>query len=238
MRLTQIMAVRRTSVPLLAAGLLVSGLASMANADTITVTNSIPTFVTDDTQTALLPFFQSAPGFVAGDVLTGVQIEYDATETISSLSITNNAAKSETFKFTASGEVDSAGSAPGVGAIPAIILNTFGPTLFTLAGKGTVSPIPPPVSTDFNTGLFSVPFSPYDTTGTFSLGFTTLNSTTFAGGGGNLVAAQTTNAAGTIEAIYTFSPPTKVPEPGTIFLLGSGLLLAGSLLRKRLVGRA
>jgi hypothetical protein len=234
MRLTQIKAVRHTSVPLLAA-LLVSGLARMANADTITVTNTIPTFVTDDTQTALLPFFESAPGFVAGDVLTGVQIEFDATETMTALSITNNAAHPQGFKFTASGEVDPAGSAPGAGSISPVIMNTFGPTVFVLAGHGTVSPIPPPVSTDFNTGLFSVPFSPYDTTGTFSLGFTTLNSTTFTGGGGNLVATQTTNALGTIEAIYTFTPPTtgKVPEPGSIFLLGTGLLFAGSLLRKR-----
>jgi len=224
-------------VSLLAAGLLVGGLASMANADTITVTNSIPTFVTDDTQTAALPFFQSAPGFVAGDVLTGVQIEFDAKETITGLSITNNAARSEKFSFTAIGTVDSAGSAPGF-SVPSIVLTTFGLMNVTLAGHGTVAPIPPPVSTDFNSGLVSVAFSPYNTTGTFDLGFTTLNSSTFTGGGGNLVAAQTTDAGGTIEAIYTFSPPTKVPEPGTIFLLGSGLLLAGSLLRKRLVGRA
>jgi len=231
MRLTQIRAVRRGLVPLLAVGLLVSGLARMANADTITVTGTIPSGGTDDT-VASLPFFESAPGFVAGDVLTGVQIEIDATETISKLDITNNSKKSKTFTFTATGEIDPAGAAPGFSP-PLISLPTYS-ALFTLAGGATVSPIPPPVSTDLTSGLVSVAFSPYDTTGMFDLGFTTANTSKITGTGGKFTVGLVVDTIGTVEAIYTFTPPIgKVPEPGTIFLLGSGLLFAGSLLRKR-----
>ncbi len=227
MRLTQ----------LLATGLLVSGLASTAIASTITVTNTIPTFTTDNTETASLPFFESAPGFVAGDVLTGVQIEFDATETISSLTITNNAAGSETFIFTSDGTVSGAGTAPGASSIPAIALNTFGPTTFTIAGGGSTAPIPPPVSTAFDSGLVSESISPYDTTGTFTLGFTTLNGFSFVGGGNNLAASEATTASGTVEAIYTFAPagppPPHIPEPSSIVMVGSVLLFTGLLLRKR-----
>lgn len=236
MRLTQ----------LLAAGLLVSGLASMANADQITVTNTIPSFTTDDTQTALLPFFQSAPGFVAGDVLTGVQIDVDATETISSLIIKNNAAGTEKFKFSSTGSVcqtvfcdgsTPVSTAPGASSIPEIDMTTFATMTITLPGGGTTSPIPPPVTTTFDTGLVSELISPYDTTGTFTLGFSTVNGFTFAGGGGNLSASEVTAAAGTVEAIYTFTPgttpPPPIPEPGSIFMVGFVLLFAGSVLRKR-----
>jgi len=223
-------------VPLLAAGLLVSGMATKANADTITVSGSIPSFDTDDFATASLPFFESAPGFVAGDVLTGVKLEIDATETITLLQLTNSAkppAHPHKFTFTATGTVDySVSSAPGFSILP-ITLDTFPMQTVILAAGATFQPIPPFKSTDFNSGLVSVAFSPYDTTGTFDLGFATSNFTTI-GGGGHETNTVTTEASGTVEAIYTFTPPTgRVPEPGTIFLLGSGLLFAGSLLRKR-----
>lgn len=224
MRLTQ----------LLATGLLVGGLAS---ADQITVQESIASFTTDDTETASLPFFQSAPGFVAGDVLTGVQIEFDAMETISSLTITNNAAGAEKFKFTSNGAIDAAGTAPGASSIPEIDMTTFATTTIILAGGGTTSPIPPPVTTDFNSGLVSESTGSYDSTGTFTLGFSTLNGFTFTGGGGNLDASEVTTAAGTAEVIYTFTPgttpPPPVPEPGSILMVGGVLMLAGYQLRKR-----
>lgn len=236
MRLTQ----------LLATGLLVGGLASTVNADQITVSNTIPSFTTDDTQTASLPFFQSAPGFVAGDVLTGVQIEIDAMETISSLTITNNAAGPEKFKFSSTGSIcQTAGcdgitpvsTAPGASSIPEIDMVTFATTTITLPGHGTTSPIPPPVTTDFNSGLVSELASAYATTGTFTLGFSTVNGFSFTGGGGNLSASEDTTAQGSIEAIYTFTPgttpPPPVPEPGSIFMVGGVLMLAGYQLRKR-----
>ena len=223
MRLTQ----------LLATGLLVGGLAS---ASTITVSEPIATFLTDATETASLPFFESAPGFMAGDVLTSVQIQFDAKETIESLNITNNSPSTEGFTFSAIGQVSSAGTAPGAGSIAPIALATFGPTAFSLAGHASITPVPPPVTTDFNSGLVLESNSAYDTTGTFLLGFTTLNGSTFLGGGNNETATLVTDAAGTVDVVYNFTsgtPPPPVPEPGSIFMVGFVLLFAGSLLRKR-----
>ena len=67
---------------------------------------------------------------------------------------------------------------------------------------------------------------------TFTLGGSTLNLTTFTGGGGNLWFLLTTSATFQAEIDYTYTIPSGTPEPTTMALMGGALLGLG-LLGKR-----
>jgi hypothetical protein len=67
---------------------------------------------------------------------------------------------------------------------------------------------------------------------TFSLTGSTLNLTTFTGGGGNLSFLITTAATFEAEIDYTYTVPSGTPEPTTMALMGGALLGLG-LLGKR-----
>jgi len=69
----------------------------------------------------------------------------------------------------------------------------------------------------------------------FGIDCFTLTETTFSGGGGNLSATQQTQAACGAEVSYnlTAAPTNQVPEPGTILLLGMGLLGVAGMAKKR-----
>jgi hypothetical protein len=90
-----------------------------------------------------------------------------------------------------------------------------------------------PCTVDLN--AFAASDSPYNTTGTFDLDYSTATGTEFFTGGGNVMQAQTTTTSGTFEVIYDYTTPSSTPEPATMALMGGALIglgLIGKRLRK------
>jgi hypothetical protein len=51
--------------------------------------------------------------------------------------------------------------------------------------------------------------------------------------GGNFTAEQVTTAVANLTVTYDYSPPTSTPEPGTLLLMGTALIGAGFLRKRR-----
>lgn len=71
-----------------------------------------------------------------------------------------------------------------------------------------------------------------------TLDFYTITSTFLGNSGGNTSATQTTTAGLTGRVIYEYEefeegPPPQVPEPSSMFLLGSGILALGYSIKRR-----
>jgi hypothetical protein len=217
---------------------------------TITQTGTFgsPTPVATDvafSQTAdTFDFFQSAPGYVAGDILNSVTVEVVINQTITSLSITNNDPhNSQNFTYSTSGTYQVGGTDPDAAAINNAYFDFHGSpspiSLYnsgslTLGSQQTDTNFPTPIVTVTDTGAqTSANPSAYNTTGTFTLAYDTLTGTTFNGGGGNLTATQATVTNGTYKIIYNYTAPSSTPEPATMTLFGSALLGIGFFARKR-----
>ncbi len=198
-----------------------------------------PTDITGSLGTGTFDYFQSS-GAPFGAVLTSVGLRIEVTETLQSLSVTNNDANnSQTFSYISYSNLGVVGTAPNVdkasldfqlflngGINGDIDLIDTGPVLYG-AGQ-TINYAPPAINATGDSGLVGAnSIVPYDTTGSFTLGFTTTTFQAFVGGGGNGSNNQSTDAVGTVTVIYNY---TVVPEPSSVALgaLGAcGLALVG-----------
>ena len=220
----------------------------VAMADTVTVLGtSIPTStsVTTIMGTLSVGGFYSAPGIVAGDTLTGVEIILSGSGSTSNYVSIGNPPPIYT-QPTGNGSVT--------------IADFTNTTTLTLSGL-TPSLV---LSGTANAGGFvlttTAPNTEYDTSGVFNIlgsvvdaypldlidyaisgninytlsgaanngaDYSLLTNNFAEGGGGSTVAGAQ------IEAIYTFDEPAGTPEPGTLTLFGTGLLGLAGLLRRK-----
>jgi hypothetical protein len=202
--------------------------------------------------------------------LTGIQLYFKATETVTSFVLTNNSGSSQTFDAQISSIVNripgnTANAADAFSEEPVDLFDTRGghfglcPSVspfacgsITLAAAanhqyGPFSASNTDAIQGFTTGtgidsVFGVVqsvsagnFSSYIASPgntTFALTGSTLISTSFTGGGGQIGLSQTTTAGFQAEVDYTYTPASPTPEPATMGLLGSAM--AGLFLfRKR-----
>ena len=238
--------IRRAGVLSIFASVLVSS----AFADSIfTQTVTIPSQQTDVSfanTPALFNLFGSI-GAPAGSTLQSVTLLFTITETLNSLTLTNNDTKSETARYTAqavfdAGDSQSAADATALdNALANNNANFPGATVYsspsvTLSAGQSISTFSAlPKTLTETTGSVLGTTSAYTGAGTFDLMYLTNSSFTITGGGNNVAATQATVTGAVATVIYDYSPPSATPEPATTFLVGGGLIALSLVGRRRLV---
>jgi hypothetical protein len=194
--------------------------AGLASATPVTVTCSTVSGATELNDSIVCPQFNPVTG-----VLNSISIVVSGTIT-GSITLTNNAATTQNVTGTATSQffIDPLAGFVFVNPIFSASYSTGAQSLTTgqtatfagLSGSGSA-----------NLGPNTSNFVPYEGTTTFNIPITTLSGIAILGGGGQIGSDQSTNGTATAQVTYVFDETGNVPEPGTILLMGAGLVLLG-----------
>jgi hypothetical protein len=194
--------------------------AGLASATPVTVSCSVVSGPTELNDNIVCPQFNPVTG-----VLNSISIVVSGTIS-GSITLTNNAATSQTVNGTATSQffIDPLAGFVFVNPIFSAAYSTGAQTLTAgqtstfsgLAGNGSA-----------NLGPNTSNFVPYEGVGSFNIPVSTLSGISIVGGGGQIGSDQSTNGTATAQVTYVFDETGNVPEPGTILLMGAGLVLLG-----------
>lgn len=204
---------------MIAALLAVSGIAAAGGAQATVITGSFlnPMLTTEINQSGLLPLFDISLGTLNSVTLTLVGNSESTT------SLFNAAANPQTFSFQSILNyffTFSNGVSVGAPAFTTTLATTGG---FPTLGSGATLNLG--TTTDSGSAVVTGPLANFIGVGNFTVGCTTLSSSTFVGGGGNIQNIQNTTANCGADISYDYTPTiTRVPEPTALWLLGVGLL--------------
>ena len=198
-------------------------LSSYASAATMTVNCS-----TLDAQTELNSTVSCARFDIAGATLTGMSLNVAGTVS-GTVTLTNNSSTSQSASATSTSEfywgplagftfLNPAFTAAYTTGTVTIGCCGASQSYSGLAGNNSAS--------QTNSGVYA----PYTGAGNFNIAVSTLTGLGVKGGGGNIVASQTTRAIATATVTYTYN---TVPEPGTYMLMGLGVTVLGLVRRRR-----
>jgi hypothetical protein len=234
-----------------------SGLfATAANATTITTGMTTIQFgqaLTDFTNAAQsLNLFDSNLGTLESVTITGTY-GFNSTLTISSTSPSSGSAKTEsaaTFGSSNTSINSTIQALLDTGGAASIGTGTLNPVAFDVLGGGAAYSLPANSSltassnattktTGAQTDSNATDLLAFEAAGggTFAVLFNTLTGTTLSTTAGNASATQVTQATGAVSIDYTYdsAPPTDVPEPASMTLLGAGIFSMGVMRRPRKV---